>query len=144
MALAAVCKTLRTSCADAVPTIRDRNAIKTHSFRTIRSSSIPAHAVMPVSTTGADARTAQKRCQGGICWWTNRPLSGSVNDDIWFDVPRERIYIAGIGNKMHPLIFLTVFVYTSPQRARCWRTSWCSRRDVRLAGARKILDAPRG
>src|SRR6267378_632371 len=102
MALAAVCKTLRASCADAVPTIRDRNAIRTQSLRTVHSSSIPPHAVMPVSTTGADARTARMRCQGRICSWTDRPLSESANDDIWFDVPRERIYIAGIGNKTHP------------------------------------------
>jgi hypothetical protein len=70
-------------------------------------------------------------------------LSGSVNGDIWFDVPRELIYIAGIGNKPLPLIFLTGFVYTSPQRARRWRTSRHSRQDIRPAGERKFLDAQR-
>jgi hypothetical protein len=70
-------------------------------------------------------------------------LSGSVNDDIWFDVPRERIYIAEIGNKMPPLIFLTGFVYTSPQRARRWRTPRRYGQDVLPAGERKFLDAQR-
>jgi hypothetical protein len=83
------------------------------------------------------------RCQGGICAWTDAPLSESVNDNIWFDVPRKRIYVAGAESKTHPLIFLTVFVYTSPQRARRWQISWRSRQDARSASERKFFDAQR-